>query len=105
MLPSTITYPLFADAVDLFARLQPDPAEIVDAMRSAGLRAHLSYDSFPLSFTTEKWLSMVRDRYMSLLSNFDDAQIEAGVEEIREAHSGGRVEFADRFAFILGTAA
>jgi 2-polyprenyl-3-methyl-5-hydroxy-6-metoxy-1,4-benzoquinol methylase len=102
MFPSTITYPLFADAVELFARLQ---AEIVDAMRSAGLRADLSHDSFPMSFTTEKWLSMVRDRYMSLLSHFDDAQLAAGVEEIRQAHPGERVEFADRFAFILGTAA
>ena len=105
MLPSTITYPLFADAVELFARLQPDPAEIVDAMRSAGLRADLSYDSFPLSFMTEKWLSMVRDRYMSLLSHFDDAQLEAGVEEIRQAHAAERIEFADTFAFVLGTAA
>jgi len=94
-----------AGALELFARLQPDPAAIVDDMRAAGLQADLSYESFPLTFTREKWLSMVRDRYMSLLSSFDDTQIEAGVAEIRQAHPGDQVEFADTFAFVLGTAA
>lgn len=103
MLPTVITYPLFDDALDLFTRRQPDPAGISDDMRSAGLRVDLAYDSFPRIFATEKWLSMVRDRFMSLLSHFDDDQIEAGVEEIRQAHPGGQVEFADTFAFILGT--
>jgi len=47
---------------------------------------------------------MVRDRYMSLLSYFDDAQLEAGVAEIRRANLGERVEFTDMFTFVLGAA-
>jgi len=47
---------------------------------------------------------MVRSRYMSLLSYFDDAQLDAGVAEIRRAHPGGQIGFADTFAFVLGTA-
>lgn len=78
---------------------------MADDMRAAGLRVELSYESFPLIFTTEKWLSMVRDRFMSLLSNFDDAQLEAGVEEIQRVQPADRVAFADKFAFILGIAA
>jgi hypothetical protein len=58
-----------------------------------------------LSFPTERYLGMVRDRYMSLLSYFDDAQLEAGVAEIRRANLGERVEFTDMFTFVLGTAA
>ncbi len=103
MLPSRIGYPLFAAALKLFEQRQPNPAAIADAMRGAGLCAELSYDSFPLSFPAERYLQMVRNRYMSLLASFDDAALEAGVAEIRRAHRGERIEFTDTFAFVLGT--
>ena len=105
MLPTRISYPLFEAALKLFTDLQPEPADVADEMRSAGLRAELTYESFSLSFPVERYLGMVRDRYMSLLSYFDDAQLEAGVAEIRRANLGERVEFTDTFTFVLGTAA
>ena len=104
MLPTQISYPLFAAALRLFTDQQPDPAEVADLMRRAGLHAELSYESFPLAFPTERYLQMVRNRYMSLLSHFDDEQLEAGVAEIRRAHPGEQVAFTDTFAFVLGTA-
>ena len=48
---------------------------------------------------------MVRNRYMSLLSYFDDEQIESGIAEIRTQNPGDRITFTDTFAFVLGTAA
>lgn len=104
MLPTVISYPLFAAALELFARRQPDPAEIAGQMRAAGLKAELAQESFPLAFPAERYLQMVRNRYMSLLSNFGDAELEAGVAEIRRAHPGDEITFADTFAFVLGTA-
>jgi SAM-dependent methyltransferase len=105
MLPAQISYPLFGAALKLFTKLQPDTADVALEMRAAGLQVELSNESYPLSFPTERFLGMVGDRYMSLLSNFDDAQLEAGVAEIRRANPGERVEFTDTFTFILGTAA
>jgi len=105
MLPSRISYPLFADALELFTTLQPDPADIADQLRGTGLQTDLSYDAFPLSFATERYLQMVRSRYMSLLSHFEDDQLESGIAEIRASHPGERITFTDTFAFILGTAA
>jgi len=105
MLPTRISYPLFADALKLFSQRQPDPAGIAEAMRGAGLRAELTYESFPMIFETERYLQMVRNRYMSLLSSFDDAQLEAGIAEIRRAHPGETIAFSDTLAFVLGTAA
>lgn len=102
MLPTTISYPLFAAALDLFTRQQPDPAEIVSHMGDAGLRAELTYEGFELVFPVDHYLQMVRNRYMSLLSHFDDAQLAAGVEEISRRHPGPEIKFQDRFAFILG---
>lgn len=104
MLPKRISYPLFAAALKFFTDQQPDPAGVADEMRSAGLDVGLTYESLPLIFPTDRYLQMVRNRYMSLLSHFDDAQLEAGVAEIRRANPGGKIAFTDTFAFILGTA-
>jgi len=104
MLPTRIDYPLFQKAHERFTELQPDPEAITTAMADAGLAVELSYDEFSLAFPTDRYLGMVRNRYMSLLSTFDDDEIAAGVEEIRCRYSDERVEFKDRFAFVLGTA-
>jgi ubiquinone/menaquinone biosynthesis C-methylase UbiE len=104
MLPERIGYPLFAGALELFERQQPDPVGVADEMRAAGLGVELTYESFPLTFPTERYLDMVRNRYMSLLSAFDDEQLEAGVAEIRTAHPEEEIAFSERFAFVLGTA-
>jgi hypothetical protein len=74
-------------------------------MRSAGLAVEVTYAGFPLSFPVGRYVQMVRSRYMSLLSAFDDAQLEAGVAEIQRAHPGGQLTFTDTFAFVLGTVA
>ena len=105
MLPVSIEYPLFADALTLFERLQPDPEDVASDIRALGLRAEVAYESFPLAFTKTKYLAMVRSRYMSLLSNFTDEQIERGIEEIDQRYQEERLSFPDRFAFVLGTRA
>ena len=47
----------------------------------------MSYESFPLRFPKDVYLDMVRNRYMSLLSEFDDDELNAGVDEIRTVTS------------------
>jgi hypothetical protein len=68
------------------------------------LDVELTYDGFPLKLPTNRYLEMVCNRYMSLLSLFEDDELAAGVEEIRQDHPGEWVEFLDRFAFVRGTA-
>lgn len=102
MLPARISYPLFTAALQRFESLQPDPADIAAALSGAGLETELSYDSYALTFEKDRYLAMVRNRYMSLLADFTDAELERGVAEIRERFPGDRLEFADRFAFIRG---
>lgn len=102
MLPTRITYPLFTTALKRFESLQPDPAEIAAMLSSSGLEASLAYESYNLSLGRDRYLDMVRNRYMSLLATFTDAELERGISEIREQHPGDRLGFADRFAFISG---
>lgn len=103
MLPARITYPLWPEALSLYEALQPDPAAVRALMSAAGLHAELTYDGFPLAFETSRYLQMVRNRYMSLLSEFTDEQLETGIAQIRRDHPGKQVTFTDTFAFILGT--
>jgi 2-polyprenyl-3-methyl-5-hydroxy-6-metoxy-1,4-benzoquinol methylase len=105
MLPVRIEYPLFTTALERFASLQPDPAEIAAMLTSTGLETEVSYDSYRLTVEKDRYLSMVRNRYMSLLSTFTDAELEQGITEIRGRYPGDRLEFADRFAFIRGISA
>jgi len=102
MLPARIGYPLFTAALQRFEHLQPDPAAIEAMFSAAGLETELTYDSYPLSFGKDQYLAMVRNRYMSLLASFTDAELEDGIDEIQERYPGDRLEFADRFAFIRG---
>ncbi|MCW2934136.1 MAG: Methyltransferase type 11 [Actinomycetia bacterium] len=102
MLPTRIGYPLFTAALERFESLQPDPGEIAAMLSSAGLETGVTWDSYGLTVEKNRYLSMVRNRYMSLLSTFTDAELERGITEIRERHPGDRLEFADRFAFIRG---
>ena len=102
MLPTTIAYPLFTAALELFERLQPDPEVIAALMRDSRLEAEVAYEEFELSFEKQRYLKMVRARYMSLLSHFSDTELAAGVSEIDEQYPGDRLNFPDRLAFVLG---
>ncbi|OIK01049.1 methyltransferase type 11 [Streptomyces sp. MUSC 14] len=102
MLPATIQYPLFEAALARFEELQPDPAVIEGHLRAAGLAASLSHVEHELRIDRDKYLGMVRARYMSVLSTFSDSEIDKGIEEMRLAHPEPVLAFSDRFAFILG---
>jgi SAM-dependent methyltransferase len=103
MLPARIGYPLFTAALQRFARLQPDPADIAVTLSAAGLETELTYDSHTLSFDKDRYLAMIRNRYMSLLASFTDTELEDGIHEIQNRYPGDRLKFADQFAFIRGT--
>ncbi|MEU5209347.1 hypothetical protein [Streptomyces sp. NPDC020742] len=102
MLPTSIEYPLFQAALDRFTELQPNPELIVDSLRAAGLQTTLRYVDYQLRLDREKYIGMVRARYMSVLSTFCDSEIEKGIEEMRAAHPEPVLAFPDRFAFLLG---
>ncbi|MDF5755572.1 class I SAM-dependent methyltransferase [Spongiactinospora sp. TRM90649] len=102
MLPQDLGYPLFDAALRLFRRLQPDPGTVAGALTDAGLDVEISYDGFPVTFTRERYIEMVRGRYMSILSTFSDAELERGIDEIRGRYPGPDIRFAEPVAFVLG---
>lgn len=103
MLPTTIAYPLFDAALTRFTERQPDPRDVQATLSAAGLDTSIETHGFEIELPTEQWVTMVGDRFMSLLSTFTDAEIARGVDEIRERHRGEpSVRFIDNFAFVRG---
>jgi ubiquinone/menaquinone biosynthesis C-methylase UbiE len=99
-LPPKLSYPLFSSALERFAVTQPDPDELGDALTAAGLTVEVSEAEFEQRYPTERYLERIRARCMSVLSTFSDAEIEAGVSEIRADHGEAVLRFPDRFAFV-----
>lgn len=102
MLPATIRYPLFEDALTRFEELQPDPEIVLRHLQEAGLDVELTYVEHELRVERDTYFRMVRSRYMSLLSTFSDSELDVGIDEMREAHPEPMLVFPDRFVFILG---
>ncbi|GGK11194.1 hypothetical protein GCM10011583_49140 [Streptomyces camponoticapitis] len=102
MLPATIRYPLFQDALTRFEELQPDPEIILRHLRAAELDVELTHVEHELRVKRDTYFRMVRSRYMSLLSTFSDRELDKGIDEMREAHPEPVLVFPDRFAFITG---
>jgi predicted TPR repeat methyltransferase len=102
MLPATCPHPLFAAARQRFEALQPAPEDVAAVMRRSGLAVSLTYEGFPVRLPRQRYLDMVRSRYMSLLAAFDDDELAAGVDEIQRRHPRDWIEFVDQFAFVLG---
>jgi SAM-dependent methyltransferase len=102
MLPARIGYPLFQAALERFERDHPDPEHVTAMLADAELETRTVYEEYEIQIPKERYLPMVRDRYMSLLSTFDDDELELGIAEIDNQYRAELLEFTDRFAFIRG---
>lgn len=103
MLPPTIDYPLFSAALRLYEKLQPHYGVVVEAMRSASLVCRVSMVSIDIHIERDRYLELVANRYMSVLSEFDDDALEAGLAEMRARLSCEQLTIPDRFVFICGS--
>jgi ubiquinone/menaquinone biosynthesis C-methylase UbiE len=101
LLSPTLDYPLFDAALDRYGRHPADPVDLAHRLTRFGLQAEVSTASFRLSIRKDKWLAMVADRWMSLLSKFDDEELAAGIAEIDARYGGPMLEFDDSFVFVL----
>ncbi|HEY2196014.1 MAG TPA: class I SAM-dependent methyltransferase [Actinomycetospora sp.] len=103
MLPTTISHPLFRAAHDRFEELQPEPDEIADLLAAAGLRASVSYRTFHVTVDRARYVHMLESRYMSVLDEFSESELAAGIEQFRRAYRDDPViRFDDHFAFVTG---
>jgi SAM-dependent methyltransferase len=101
LLAPILNYPLFEDALQRYQRRPADPADLARQLSGLGLDAEVTTASFHLAIEKDKWLTMIADRWMSLLAKFDDDGLAAGITEIDQRYDGPMLEFDDSFVFIL----
>ena len=103
LLPPTIEYPLFETALRRYEDLQPDYKYLIKLFQKVGFKTSVDFIEYPLSIPKSKYIKMVNNRYMSLLSSFDDKEIQKGIFEIEQKYSNQAIlEFNDRFVCITG---
>lgn len=104
LLPPRIEYPLFKKAIEIYEKTQPDYQELVKLMEKSGFDVKVDFVEYPLNFPKEKYFYMVANRYMSLLSRFDDEELAAGLAEMAATYQNqSTLEFNDRLVFITAT--
>jgi ubiquinone/menaquinone biosynthesis C-methylase UbiE len=101
-LPPRLDYPLFQAALDRFAENQPEPDNMAAAMREAGLIVDNAIEEFTVTIERDRWLNLVRNQWMSVLSTFSKEEVAVGAEEISRKYTDPQISYADRFAFVRG---
>lgn len=101
--PPQIEYPLFEAALERARNWHADPDELASLLERAGFAVERKAFEYRHAIAKEQYFAMVGDRYMSVLSTFDDATVEAGLAEMEARHADDDVlEFTDRFDLIAG---
>jgi ubiquinone/menaquinone biosynthesis C-methylase UbiE len=98
--PGRLNYPLFDEALWRFESRQPSHLQIINELHLAGFSTSFSVKSYPISLAKSKYIEMVRNRYMSVLECFTDAELEKGITSIYESQKNDELEFLETFYSI-----
>lgn len=99
--PPDLDYPLFAEALERSLHWHANPDELVRQLRGAGFSAERERLVYRHRLPKETYFTMVRARYMSLLTSFDRAELEAGLAEMAKRYQERDIlEFDDRFDYL-----
>jgi SAM-dependent methyltransferase len=101
--PPSMQLPLFSAARQKWEELEPDPVAhlVIEGMRRSGLEVTVSHVDSTITISRDHYLEMVRDRFISLLSFFDDDELEAGIGEMSRLFPAD-VSFVESLVFMVG---
>lgn len=101
--PQDTALPLFEQAKIVFRGKQPHHAALIEELEAAGFAASLRTQPYVFQLDKETWFGMIRNRFMSDLAGFTDAEIEEGINEIGQRHPGNRIEIPDTILYIAAS--
>ncbi|WP_414581467.1 class I SAM-dependent methyltransferase [Scytonema sp. PCC 10023] len=104
LLPPTIDYPLFDEALHLYEKSQPHYSNLANLLEKVGFKVSVNLVEYLQAIPKSQYFHMVENRYMSLLSLFDDKQLAEGLAEMSQKYAQQSIlEFPDRFVFITAS--
>ncbi|MDJ0736868.1 MAG: methyltransferase domain-containing protein [Nostocaceae cyanobacterium] len=104
LLPPTIDYPLFSQAIKRYEISQPHYNNLANLLEKVGFNVSINFVEYLHSIPKSQYFKMVENRYMSLLSFFDDKQLAEGLAEMEQKYAQQSIlEFPDRFVFITAS--
>jgi len=99
--PPKLDYPLFEAALRRAESWHANPDDLVRWLEGAGFEAEFGQHVHRHEIPKDRYLAMVANQYMSVLSSFSRAEIGEGLREMERMHAGKDVlEFDDRFDVI-----
>lgn len=102
--PPRVDYPLFSKALDRCLTWHADPDELVSLLERAGFEVERDELEYEHAIPKERYIEMVRNCYMSVLSSFEPDELAAGIEEIEQRYADeDMVRFTDHFDYLTAT--
>ena len=99
--PHLVEYPLFDAALERCRTRFADPDEMVRLLGEAGFEVAREVLAYHHRVPTERYVEMVENRYMSVLTSFDDDELRAGIEQMRARYGDRAVlEFPESFDYL-----
>lgn len=101
--PPKLHYPVFRAALERSERWLADPDELEVLLEEVGFRVERDSLDHLHSLPKHHYFAMVENRYMSVLSSFDDDEIREGLAEMEERYADlDTLEFVDHFDYLTG---
>ena len=102
--PYDVEYPFFEEVHAILRNNMRTKKEYyVSLLEQSGfVVSSVSVHEYPVSLSMDWWITMIRNRFWSMFSKFDDEQLEKGIEEIIDKFGkSGVVTFLDKIVVIV----
>ena len=101
--PHDVEYPFFQEAHAVMQKKVRSKEYYVSLLEKSGfVVSSISVHDYPASLNINWWTTMIRNRFWSIFSRFDDDQLEQGIDEINgKFGKSGFVTFLDKLAVIV----
>jgi 2-polyprenyl-3-methyl-5-hydroxy-6-metoxy-1,4-benzoquinol methylase len=81
--PNKVVYPLFRTAHKVWSEQQPSKDELLNYIEKATLNVVCKSVFIDISMPKEQWFHMIRSRFWSTFSHFNDNELEDGIDELK----------------------
>ena len=99
-----VEYPFFEEAHAMLRKYKGTKGEYyVSLLEQSGfVVSSVSVHEYPASLSLDWWITMIRNRFWSVFSKFDDEQLEKGIDEIIDKFGKSDVvTFLDKIVVIV----